>query len=39
MNHHINIVVGPWGVFPYFDTGTIIAGDGLSGLIIARFSP
>ncbi len=38
MNHNINIFVGPWGVFPYFDSGSIIASDGLNGLIIMRLS-
>ncbi len=38
MNHNINIYVGPWGVFPYFDSGSIIASDGLNGLIIMRLS-
>jgi len=36
MNHNINIFIGPWGVFPYFASGTIIASDGLNGLIITR---
>jgi choice-of-anchor B domain-containing protein len=36
MNHNVNIWVGPWGVFPYFDSGTIIASDGLNGLIMMR---
>jgi hypothetical protein len=36
MNHNINIFVGPWGVYPFFDSGTIIASDGLNGLIITR---
>lgn len=38
MNHNINIFVGPWGVFPYFDSGAIIASDGLNGLIISKLS-
>ena len=38
MNHNINIFIGPWGVFPFFDSGTIIASDGLNGLIITRVS-
>jgi choice-of-anchor B domain-containing protein len=38
MNHNINIFVGPWGVFPFFDSGTIIASDGLNGLIISRLA-
>lgn len=36
MNNGYNIWVGPWGVFPYFDSGSIIASDGLNGLIITR---
>ena len=36
MNHNINIFIGPWGVFPYFESGTVIASDGLNGLIITR---
>ena len=39
MNHNINIFVGPWGVFPFFDSDTIIASDGLNGLILMRLSP
>jgi choice-of-anchor B domain-containing protein len=38
MNHNLNIFVGPWGVFPFFDSGTIIASDGLNGLIITKLS-
>jgi choice-of-anchor B domain-containing protein len=36
MNHNINIFIGPWGVFPFFDSGTIAASDGLNGLILMR---
>ncbi len=36
MNHNINIFIGPWGVFPYFDSGTIAASDGINGLILMR---
>ena len=36
MNHNINIFVGPWGVFPFFDSGTIAASDGLNGLVLMR---
>jgi len=39
MNHNINIFVGPWGVFPFFDSGTIAASDGLNGLILMRLAP
>lgn len=38
MNHNLNIFVGPWGVYPFFDSGTIIASDGLNGLIITRLA-
>jgi choice-of-anchor B domain-containing protein len=34
MNHNINIFVGPWGVYPFFDSGTIAASDGLNGLVL-----
>jgi choice-of-anchor B domain-containing protein len=36
MNRNINIFVGPWGIYPYFESGKIIVSDGLNGLIIAR---
>jgi hypothetical protein len=36
MNHNINIFIGPWGVFPFFDSGTIAASDGINGLILMR---
>ena len=36
MNHNINIFIGPWGVFPFFKSDTIIASDGLNGLIITK---
>lgn len=39
MNNNVNIWVGPWGVFPFFDSGTIIASDGLNGLIITELAP
>ena len=38
MNHNINIFIGPWGVYPFFEDGTIIASDGLNGLIITKLS-
>jgi len=38
MNHNINIFIGPWGVFPFFDSGTIAASDGINGLILMRLS-
>ena len=34
MNHNLNIFVGPWGVYPFFGSGTIAASDGLNGLIL-----
>ena len=36
MNHNINIFVGPWGVFPFFESDTIAASDGLNGLVLMR---
>jgi choice-of-anchor B domain-containing protein len=36
MNHNINIFIGPWGVFPFYDSGTIAASDGINGLILMR---
>ena len=36
LNYNINIWVGPWGVYPFFDKGTIIASDGLNGLVLMR---
>jgi hypothetical protein len=30
--------VGPWGVYPFFESGSIIASDGLNGLIISRLA-
>ncbi len=38
MNHNINIYIGPWGVFPFFDSGTIAASDGINGLILMRLA-
>jgi choice-of-anchor B domain-containing protein len=38
MNHNLNIFVGPWGIYPFFDKGKIIASDGLNGLIITKVS-
>lgn len=38
MNHNINIFVGPWGIYPFFKSGTVIASDGLNGLIITEVS-
>ncbi|MDH3466990.1 MAG: choice-of-anchor B family protein [Gammaproteobacteria bacterium] len=36
MNHNINIFIGPWGVFPFFESGTIAASDGINGLILMK---
>ncbi len=38
MSMNINIFAGPWGVFPYFESGTIAASDGLNGLVLMRLS-
>ena len=38
MSRNINIFAGPWGVYPYFDSGTIAASDGLNGLVLMRLS-
>ena len=38
MNHNLNIFVGPWGVFPFFDSGTIAASDGLNGLVLMKLN-
>lgn len=36
MNFNYNIWVGPWGVYPFLDSGTIIASDGLNGLVLMK---
>ena len=36
MNFNYNIWVGPWGVYPFFDSGTIMASDGLNGLVLMK---
>ncbi len=36
MNHNINIYIGPWGVYPFFKSGTIAASDGINGLILMK---
>lgn len=36
MSHNINIFIGPWGVFPFFESGTIAASDGINGLILMK---
>ncbi len=38
LNYNVNIWVGPWGVFPFFESGNIITSDGLNGLIISKLS-
>lgn len=38
INFNINRFVGPWGVFPFFDSGTIAASDGLNGLVLMRLA-
>jgi choice-of-anchor B domain-containing protein len=41
-NNHINmgynIWVGPWGVYPFLNSGTIMASDGLNGLVLMRLA-
>ena len=36
LNFNFNIFEGPWGVYPFFPSDTIIASDGLNGLITMR---
>ncbi|HEX6255568.1 MAG TPA: choice-of-anchor B family protein [Euzebyales bacterium] len=36
MSQNINIFAGPWGVYPFFESDTVIASDGLNGLILMR---
>ena len=36
MNMNWNVWIGPWGVYPFFDNGTIAASDGLNGLVLMR---
>ena len=36
---NVNRFIGPWGVYPFFDNGTIIASDGLNGLVIMELTP
>ena len=38
MNNNINIFIGPWGIFPFFDSGTIAVSDGVNGLVLAKIS-
>lgn len=41
-NHHLNmnynIWAGPWGVYPFLPSGTILASDGLNGLVLMRLA-
>ncbi|MDH3241617.1 MAG: choice-of-anchor B family protein [Alphaproteobacteria bacterium] len=41
-NNHINmgynIWAGPWGVYPFLGSGTIMASDGLNGLVLMRLA-
>ncbi len=39
LNWGYNIWIGPWGVYPFFDSGTIAASDGLNGLVLMRLTP
>jgi choice-of-anchor B domain-containing protein len=36
MNFNFNIWVGPWGVYPFLESGTIMASDGLNGLVLMK---
>jgi choice-of-anchor B domain-containing protein len=36
MNFNFNIWVGTWGVYPFLDSGTIMASDGLNGLVLMK---
>ena len=36
MNHNINIFVGPWGVYPFFDSGTILVTSMQEGLFMLK---
>jgi len=36
LNFNYNIWAGPWGVYPFLDSGTIMASDGLNGLVLMR---
>ncbi len=37
LNFNVNIFEGPWGVYPFFpNSDTIIASDGLNGLVLMR---
>lgn len=39
LNFNFNIFVGPWGVYPFFDSGVIAASDGLNGLVLMSLNP
>ena len=36
LNFNWNIFEGPWGVYPFLESGTIMASDGLNGLVLMR---
>lgn len=36
LNFNYNIWEGPWGVYPFLDSGTIMASDGLNGLVLMK---
>ena len=38
LNYNFNIFAGPWGVFPYFDSGSVIASDGFNGLVVMKLA-
>jgi choice-of-anchor B domain-containing protein len=38
LNFNYNIWAGPWGVFPFLDSGTIMASDGLNGLVLMELN-
>lgn len=38
LNFNFNIWEGPWGVYPFLDSGTIMASDGLNGLVLMRLA-
>jgi choice-of-anchor B domain-containing protein len=38
LNFNYNIWAGPWGVYPFLGSGTILASDGLNGLVLMRLA-
>jgi choice-of-anchor B domain-containing protein len=36
LNFNFNIWEGPWGVYPFLGSGTIMASDGLNGLVLMK---